>query len=371
MWDAFGGTPSGARLERMRRSPRFADGRFHNTHPVPTGLDPAARSPLRELVQGRQKRSPPGPLPALDPRAAWASAAPSGLRATWLGHSTTLLEVDGFRILTDPVWGKRCSPFRHLGPARFQPVPVALDELPALDLVAVSHDHYDHLDFATMRALAKGSVPIVAPLGVGAHLEAWGIAPARIHELDWWEELTVRGAGSAALTVTSTPAQHFSGRGLRSRFSTLWTSYAFVGPRHRAFFSGDTGLTDEFAAVARRAGPFDLTLLEVGAHHPSWGHIHLGPENAVKAFRMLGGGTLLPIHWGTFNLALHAWDDPPEQLLRRQADLGGRLLMPRLGQAVEPSAAGEPLPWWREAAAAPSALSPRPASAGEVRPWTR
>jgi len=350
MWDAFGRAPSGARLERMRRSPRYADGHFHNTHPVPTGLDPASKSPFVEMLTGRQRRSPPGPLPSVDPRPAWAQPAASGLRATWLGHSTTLLEVDGVRVLTDPVWGKRCSPFKHVGPSRFQPVPVALADLPPVDLVAVSHDHYDHLDFPTMRALADGRVPIVAPLGVGEHLEAWGIAPSRIHELDWWEEWTVRGANGTDLTVTSTPSQHFSGRTLRGRFTTLWTSYVLAGPRHRAFFSGDTGLTDEFEAVARRLGPFDLTMLEVGAHHPSWGHIHLGPENALKAFRMLGGGTLLPIHWGTFNLALHAWDDPPEQLLARRGDVAGRLLMPRLGQPAEPALAGEPAPWWREAA---------------------
>ncbi|MEA3136844.1 MAG: hypothetical protein QOC71_1125 [Thermoplasmata archaeon] len=366
MWDAFGRAPTGERLERMRRSPRYSDGHFHNTYPVPTGLDPGVKSPLVELATGRQKRSPPAPLPSVDPRPAWASTASSGLRATWLGHSTTLLEIDGFRVLTDPVWGKRCSPFKHLGPARFQPVPVPLEGLPPLDLVAISHDHYDHLDHPTMQALAHSQVPIVAPLGVGAHLEAWGIAPSRIHELDWGEEFTVRGPGADGLTVTSTPAQHFSGRTLRGRLTTLWTSYVLAGPRHRVFFSGDTGLTDEFEGVGRRLGPFDLTMLEVGAHHPSWGHIHLGPDNALRAFRMLGGGALLPIHWGTFNLALHAWDDPPEQLLRRQADLGGRLVMPRLGQPTEPSLAGDVAPWWREVAASRGAPARRASMASQA-----
>jgi L-ascorbate metabolism protein UlaG (beta-lactamase superfamily) len=355
MLDAFGRKPQGARLARLQASPRYADGHFHNTHPVPTGLDPAERSPFVEMVMGRQKRSPPAPLPAQDPRPAWARAASSGLRATWLGHSTTVLEIDGFRILTDPIWGNRCSPFKHVGPARFQPVPVPLDGLPPLDAVAISHDHYDHLDHPTIKALAAGSVPIVVPLGVGEHLEDWGIASARIRELDWWEETRIPGAGGKSLTITSTPSQHFSGRTLGTRFTTLWTSYAFTGPEHRVFFSGDTGLTPEFEDVRRRVGPFDLTLLEVGAYHPAWGHIHLGPEKAVKAFRMLGGGTLLPVHWGTFNLGLHAWDDPAEALLKAQPEIAGRLLMPRLGQAVEPTdptRSPQPVPWWREVKAA-------------------
>jgi L-ascorbate metabolism protein UlaG (beta-lactamase superfamily) len=351
MLDALGRLPRGDRLTRLQASPRYSDGHFHNTHPVPAGLDPAQKSPFLEMLTGRQKRNPPAPLPSEDPRPGWARPATSGLRATWLGHSTTLLEIDGFRVLTDPVWGRRCSPFKHIGPARFQPVPVPIESLPPLDAIAISHDHYDHLDHPTIQALATGTVPIVVPLGVGEHLEAWGIAPSRIRELDWWEETSVTGPGGRRLTITSTPSQHFSGRRITTRFTTLWTSYAFSGPGHHVFFSGDTGLTPEFEDVRRRVGPFDLTLLEVGAYHPAWGHIHLGPDKAVKAFRMLGGGTLLPVHWGTFNLGLHAWDDPAESLLRMQPDLHGRLLMPRLGQPVEPSQQTEALPWWREASA--------------------
>lgn len=364
MLEALGRLPSGARLERMRRSPLFRDGHFHNTHPVPTGLDPAVKFPLWEMLRGGSERKPPAPLPASDPRAAWATAPGSGLRATWLGHSTTLLEIDGLRILTDPVWGHRCSPLKHLGPARFQPVPVAIAQLPDVDAIVVSHDHYDHLDWPTMQAFAAARMPIIVPLGVGEHLESWGIASSRIRELDWWEETTIRPmaggsaedrhgpgtapAGDRKLVVTSTPSQHFSGRKFNTRHTTLWTSYVLAGARHKVFFSGDTGLTDEFEQVRQRLGPLDLTMLEVGAHHPSWGHIHLGPENAMKAFRMLGGGTLLPIHWGTFNLALHAWDAPPEALVARQDALGGKLMLPRLGQPVEPSLAGPVEPWWRE-----------------------
>lgn len=354
MLESLGRVPSGERLQRIARSPRFRDGHFHNTHDVPAGLDPDVPSPFLEMAFGkRRERVPPGPLPAEDPRPAWAEAPRTGLRTTWLGHSTTLLEVDGFRILTDPVWSERCSPSQRIGPRRFQPVPVALEHLPAVDLVAISHDHYDHLDHGTIRSLASASIPIVVPLGVGEHLEAWGVAPSRIHELDWFDEFTLRRSGSQALVVTATPSQHFSGRKVNSRFTTLWTSYVFAGPRSRVFFSGDTGLTDEFEVVGRRLGPFDLAMLEVGAYHPSWGHIHLGPTKAVQAFRMLGGGRLMPIHWGTFNLGLHAWDAPAEELLANAASVGGQLVMPPLGRPVEPASAGPAQPWWRAAKASP------------------
>ncbi len=155
---------------------------------------------------------------------------------------------------------------------------------------------------------------------------------------------------------TATPAQHFSGRGLGDRNQTLWASWVMSTDKRRVFFSGDTGLTTEFEEIGRRQGPFDLVMLEVGAFHPSWGGIHLGPENALKAHAMLGGGTLLPVHWGTFNLALHAWDEPAETLLQRASEQGVRLLTPRLGAAVEPAHLEQPTPWWREVAATTSRL---------------
>ncbi len=188
-----------------------------------------------------------------------------------------------------------------------------MSELPKLDVVLLSHDHYDHLDFTTMRLLRRVNVPIVTSLGVGMHLEAFGIAPQRIVELDWWETHRVPGTD---LTLTATPSQHFSGRGLKDGNKTLWSSWVLATQRHRVFFSGDTGLTPEYAETHARFGAFDLVMLEIGAFHPAWGGIHLGPENALAAHGLLGGGPLLPIHWGTFNLALHPWDDPVETLLR-------------------------------------------------------
>jgi len=349
---SLGSKAAGLRLERIRASSRWGGDAFRNLHPIADGLrDPATPRPtLAEFLCGGNRRVPIGPLPSTSPREVWQRKPQSGMRATWLGHSTVLIEIDGLRVITDPVWGPRASPSRVAGPKRFQPVPVRLSELPPIDLVLVSHDHYDHLDYPTIRELAKGEAPFVTSLGVGAHLEGWGVAHERITELDWWEShRVVARDGKAELTVTAAPSQHFSGRGLRDRNATLWSSLVLRSRRHAVFFSGDTGLTSEYETIRERLGPFDLVMLEVGAFHPSWGHIHLGPANALKAHELLGGGAFLPVHWGTFSLAMHAWDEPAETLLSLGADT--QLMMPRLGEAVEPAHAERVTPWWRPLAA--------------------
>ncbi|MBZ4416486.1 MBL fold metallo-hydrolase [Myxococcus sp. RHSTA-1-4] len=348
---------SGLRLERVRASRQFADGRFRNTAPVGPGIQGNPLPLLGEYFFKGAQRTPPAPLPLLSPLEAWTRRPESGFRVTWLGHSTMLLELDGARILTDPVFGERASPMAFAGPKRFHPVPVPLESLPELDVVLVSHDHYDHLCRATIAALAKRRVPFITALGVGAHLEAYGVAPELITELDWWEEARVGPVG-----FTATPAQHFSGRGLGDRNGTLWASWVLTTDRRRVFFSGDTGLTSEFEEIGRRHGPFDLVMLEVGAYHPSWGGIHLGPENALKAHAMLGGGLLMPVHWGTFNLALHAWDEPAETLVRLAEEQRVRLFTPRLGSAAEPAHVERATPWWREVGAVELAM--RPATGG-------
>ena len=226
----------------------------------------------------------------------------------------------------------------------------------------VSHDHYDHLDYPTIRALAKADVPFVTSLGVGAHLEAWGIAPARITELDWWESYE-----SGDLRVSAVPSQHFSGRSLKDRNATLWSSFVIRGPRHAVFFSGDTGLTTEYRTIAERFGRFDLVMLEVGGLHPSWGDMHLGPENALKALELLGGGAFLPVHWGTFCLAMHPWDQPAERLLELAPKQGARLVMPKLGEPVEPDRFERVEPWWR-GVDGPVRQGPSQAPAGDELP---
>jgi L-ascorbate metabolism protein UlaG (beta-lactamase superfamily) len=336
---------TGLRLERARMSRQFQEGHFRNPSGLGPGLKGATPGMFADLLFGGRRRAPRGPLPMERPLSAWAQPlSASGLRVTWLGHSTVLLEVDGLRVLTDPVFGERASPVSFAGARRFHPVPATIAELPPLDAILLSHDHYDHLCAASMRELAKLRVPVITPLGVGARLEQFGVEPAKIAELDWWEE---HGVAGGKLVFTATPAQHFSGRSLSDRNETLWSSWVIRTDHHRLFFSGDTGLTDAFRGVRERLGPFDLTMLEIGAWNAAWGDIHLGPANALAAFEMLGGGTLLPIHWGTFDLALHAWDEPAETLLQLAEAARARVVTPLLGRPFEPAQIESPHAWWR------------------------
>jgi L-ascorbate metabolism protein UlaG (beta-lactamase superfamily) len=352
MRSVFGGKAKGARLERMQASPRWVDGAFRNTYPIQPGLKSGPMPAITEFFCGGRRRVPDTALPFVDSLVAWRepTVAP---RVTWLGHSSTVIEIGGLRILTDPVWGKRASPFQAIGPRRFQDPIISLADMPKPDVVLISHDHYDHLDYPTIRKLARVDVPFVTSLGVGAHLESWGIAPERITELDWWESHALRG-----VTITATPAQHFSGRGIKDRNSTAWSSFALRSGNHSVFYGADTGLTGQYRDIASRIGNFDLVMLEVGAWNSAWGDIHLGPANALEALAMLGGApTFLPIHWGTFNLALHEWDEPAETLFRLAPAKGVRIAMPRLGEAV---VAGEdrPLqPWWRSISASTDVTS--------------
>ena len=350
---------SGARRqERIEASPEWNGRTFTNTRAVSPGLKPGVERPsLREILCGGERSVPTEPMPLRDPLPVWRREPESGLRLTRLGHSTLLIEIDGARFLTDPVWGERVSPLAFAGPKRFHPPPVVLDELPPLDAVIVSHDHYDHLDRPTVRSLARSQVPFVASLGVGARLEEWGVVPERITELDWWETVVVGG-----ITITAAPAQHFSGRGLSDRNATLWSSFHLQGPRHSFYYGADSGLTPDFAGIAERFGPFDAMALEIGAYHPSWGDIHLGPDGAVEAWQVLGGSPFLPIHWGTFKLAVHAWDQPVERLLELVPG-GSGLIIPRFGEPLEPGHAGKVEPWWRDVT---SSAAPVPAGAGNL-----
>jgi L-ascorbate metabolism protein UlaG (beta-lactamase superfamily) len=339
--------PTSLRDERILASKQFYDGVFRNTHSVRDGVLSPRGSILREWMFGGQQRRPRLALPVEQPQKIWTHPPETGMRATWLGHSTVLLELDGRRVLTDPVFAKRIGPMSFVGPRRFHPVPAEVSELPPLDVILLSHDHFDHLCAPTMRELAQTGVPVVTALGVGAQLERCGFAREQITELDWFESAIVGG-----IQFLATPAQHFSGRSLGGRNKTLWASWVIASDHRKVFFSGDTGLTDEFTAIGQAFGPFDLVMLEIGAFHPAWGTIHLGPENALEAFRMLGGGTLFPVHWGTFSLGFHAWDEPGEQLLSLAPKYDARILTPKLGSPFEPDRVDGPRPWWRDLVAA-------------------
>jgi L-ascorbate metabolism protein UlaG (beta-lactamase superfamily) len=337
----FGGPFEGERLARMQRSPQFdaLTGRFENKPPYVSQL-----SFWREMQAwfGQEVREPTFVVPVLPLAEAQLAAAPApGLRAWWLGHASTLIEIDGVRVLTDPVFSERVSPFQFVGPARLHRVPLALAQWKNIDAVVISHDHFDHLDMATVQQLAQGGTHFYVGLGIGAHLARWGVPAAQIHELDWWESAQIKG-----LTIHCTPARHYSGRKSMDN-STLWTSWLLQGPASSAYYSGDTGYAGHFKAIRARLGAPQLAVLKVGAYGDTWLDIHMSPESAVQAHGDLGASTLLPVHWGTFNLAYHAWAEPIERTRAAAERTGAQLVTPRVGEPVEVGRPFASTAWWR------------------------
>ena len=301
---------------------------------------------LVRYVTGKEERTPTRALgPFQTDAEVYKTPAASGLRVTWFGHSSTLVEIDGVRVLIDPMWDERAAPLSWAGPKRFFAAPLAMEELPRIDVVLISHDHYDHLGSRSVRALAQlpnlaGARWVTSP-GVGGILEGLGVAPAQITELGWTERWR-----EGWLEIVALPARHFSGRSLFNRFETLWSSFALIGPKHRVYYGADSGEWAGFEEIGRAYGPFDLTMLEIGAFDPLWADIHMGPDGAVRTFQAMGGeGLLMPIHWGLFNLALHAWRQPIERMFSFR---GLPLWAPEPGVPTEVEAgAGVRSRWWR------------------------
>ncbi|NKY47299.1 MBL fold metallo-hydrolase [Nocardia cerradoensis] len=332
------------------RSASYRDRQFHNTEPSSQISPGAGASLLLSALTRRDVGRPPAPIPLAGAEHPEEAAE---LAVTWFGHATALIEVDGYRILTDPVWSERVSPSPLVGPARLHPVPAPLSSLPALDAVVISHDHYDHLDRETVRALvAAQDAPFVVPIGIGAHLRKWQVPEARIIELDWNTSTSIARPGRGELTVTCTEARHFSGRGF-TRNTTLWASWVFAGPRRRAYFGGDTGYTKAFAEIGATYGPFDLTLLPIGAYDVHWPDVHMNPEEAVRAHAdvCVGDaeyGILVPIHWATFNLAFHGWSEPVRRLVAAARAAGTRVVVPLPGGRIDTDAVSPQVSWWED-----------------------
>ena len=335
---SFGGTAEGARLERMRQSPQFHNGQFENTPPYISNM-----SLQRELHDylGEQVREPQFEVPVLKMSADdLAKPVAPGLRTWWLGHASVLIELDGVRILTDPVLSQRASPFQFIGPARLHPVPLALEQWNNIDAVVISHDHFDHLDMDTVRHLAQGGTHFYVGLGIGAHLERWQVPSAQIHEMDWWEQATIKG-----VVIHCTPARHYSGRTSMNN-STLWASWMLKGPTHSAYFSGDTGYAGHFKAIRERLGAPEMALIKVGAYGDTWMDIHMNPESAIQAYQDLGATTLLPVHWATFNLAYHDWAEPVVRTVLAARAKGAQVVTPRVGEKFEFGLPFDSKPWY-------------------------
>jgi L-ascorbate metabolism protein UlaG (beta-lactamase superfamily) len=299
---------------------------------------------LKEYINNKAENTPKHTFGPFKTNVSVYQAPPaSGLRVTWVGHSSVLIEIDGKTILTDPVWSDRVSFTPLFGPKRFFQPPLSLNELPPLDAVIISHDHYDHLDKATMKFFARKTIPFFCPPGVGKYLEKFGVEKNFISEMDWGDSVRV----DCDCVITATPARHFSGRGIFGRNETLWSSFVIKGPEHNIFFGADSGWFPGFAEIGNTFGPFDLTMLEIGAYGKYWPDIHMGPDHASNAHLALKGKFMMPIHWGTFNLAPHAWYEPIEKLVVYAQKKHIKLFVPEPGEPAEVN--GEYISgWWKK-----------------------
>ena len=307
----------GGRLEQARIMWDF----FFNK---PADTRPAGKIPVRPLTKTQ--------LLAATDNTAWR-----------LGHSTVLLKLQDAFWLTDPMFSDRASPLQFAGPERFHQPPISIDELPPIKAVIISHDHYDHLDHASIMKLAGKVECFLTPLGVGDILVDWGVPAAKVRQLDWWQETVVDGVRFAA-----TPAQHFSGRGLFDRNRTQWASWAIMAPGQRVFFSGDSGYFGGFKKIGEKYGPFDMTLLETGAYNANWPGVHMHPEESIQAHLDLKGKRLLPIHNGTFDLSMHSWREPFDRIVALGAAQGIPVMTPLMGEPVSVHDTKSVRRWWGE-----------------------
>jgi L-ascorbate metabolism protein UlaG (beta-lactamase superfamily) len=358
-------------LATYEGSPQFADGVFRNPVPKPAdGVRKTLGIIWNVLLNKPADATPKAAPPVLALTRAQLEAAPD--RSLFrLGHSTMLIKLRGGFWITDPVFAERASPVQWMGPKRFHAPPIALADLPPLRGVILSHDHYDHLDRDTVVQLAKTADVFLTPLGVGDRLVAWGVAPEKVRQFDWWQGTSIDG-----VQFTATPAQHFSGRGLFDGNKTLWASWVIVDAARRdvvddselrVFFSGDTGYFDGFKEIGRRFGPFDVTLMETGAYDPQWPYVHMQPEQTVQAHQDLRGRWLLPVHNGTFDLAMHGWTEPFERVSALAAERGIALTTPRMGERLDLSAPHAAMPWWRETEDVSHVLAATAADGGSPR----
>ncbi len=342
----FGSSASGDRLDRMRASERYANGKFVNSVPTAQGLKDWKDIPsvLYKFTKKEPNQEPDWEIPVnkID-SANIVNTADSVTQLTWFGHSAFLLEIDGKKILIDPMLGNIPSPVSFMANKRFNPnLPIAIEQLPQIDAIIISHDHYDHLDYGSVTALKEKANHFYVPLGVGAHLEGWGVLATNITELEWWDSVNLDN-----ISLTAAPARHFSGRGLGDANSTLWASWIIKGAKDNIYFTGDSGYFDGFKEVGEKYGPFDLALIECGQYNDMWSDIHMKPEESAQVGLDVKAKTIMPIHWGAFKLSLHTWTDPVERITKKAKEIGVNVTTPEIGETFTVN--GESYPegqWW-------------------------
>lgn len=350
----FGELPTGERLERYKQSPQFDSGsrKFRNQNPRDFQRDMDFVALLKGFLLGNEIRVPTHPLPSQKPdldKLLSKTIDKNGFRLVWLGHSSVLARIADHTILIDPTLSKRVGPIGPFG-ARFQAQPLNVDELPEIDTVLLSHDHYDHLDYDSIVKLESLRRPTryIVPLGVGARLESFGVPAEKISELDWWESISLTG-----LDIVATPAQHFSGRGIGDSLRTLWCGFSIRTPEFSLFYTGDTGYHTHFKEIAEKLGPHDFALVESGQYNQLWRYVHLLPEEVIQAAIDTKSPQIMPLHWGMYTLAFHNWFDPIETVTSLGEQKGIFVHSPTLGQVVELRKGSLPpdgtyKKWWRE-----------------------
>ena len=336
----FGNSPAGEHAEKMKNSPNYKGKQFVNQ--IPTSMDMSFRAmgaTIREMITAKNT-TPDKPLPARFSNGVVANADSAAV-VTWYGHSAILLQMDGKRILIDPMFGPNASPVSFFGKRFDYEKPIDFSQFTNIDAVVISHDHYDHLDYPSIKKLEAHVKHFYVPLGVGAHLQKWGIAEDRITELDWWQSVNADG-----IELTAAPARHFSGRGIMDRNKTLWVSWIITGKKQKIFFSGDSGYGPHFKKIGEKFGPFDLAMIECGQYNEKWEAIHMMPEQSLQAGMEVKAKVVMPIHWGAFKLAMHSWTDGVERLTKAAAIKSVSIATPVIG---EPFRIGTEMPnekWW-------------------------
>ncbi|MDH4182607.1 MAG: MBL fold metallo-hydrolase [Nitrospinota bacterium] len=324
----------------------FRDGVYHNIG----GVDITPKSGhagifSRFFLEDRTGQEPKSELPIIKRTGAEFAQPPSRkTKITWLGHSAMLIEMEGYRILTDPSFSDRASPISWAGPKRFHPPPLPADETPPIDVLLISHNHYDHLDYETIMKLEGKVKKFLTPLKVGETLVQWGISREKVEQLDWWGEYRL----DEKVTFALTPAQHFSARGIFDRNKALWGSWVIAGEGSRVYFSGDSGMFGCYKQIGRKYGPFDFTLMHIGAYADVWPLAHLTPEEAAQAHIDLRGKVFVPMHWGTYRMAFHPWKEPAERFYKEALRLGIQFSLPVAGQTIENPESLPQAPWWRD-----------------------
>lgn len=342
----FGSKPNAEKIEEYKSSQNFdaTEEKFHNRRPKLVEemykRNMSFGAVAKFLFTNVENARPPKLMPETKPDLEQFKNNTDKFKAIWLGHTTLLLNIEGTTVLVDPVFSGSASPVSFTT-KRFQKTPLSLNELPQIDVVLISHDHYDHLDMDSIRFFKDKKTKFVTPLGVGSHIESWGVPNDRIVERDWWQDYQFNN-----IKFTATPAQHFSGRGLFDRNRTLWASWVIKSENYNAYFSGDSGYDSHFADIGEKFGPFDIAFMETGQYSEKWPEVHMLPAQAVKAFNELKAKKYFPVHWGMFVLSEHTWNDPMKDLYQEAAKENVEILNPILGEIIDLDEPNQSQKWW-------------------------